>query len=490
MKELRTNYGWLLENFKAVSIIQSATDIVRWDMETYMPPKGITLRSEELALLSEIEYQRVTDPKVGILLETLEKEGGNQNLDLLQKRNVAIIRKNYEEQVKIPQKLVSEIAKHEALVTDIWKKAKAGKNFSMFAPELESLVDLKREYAEILQDVKKTETSYDALIDIYEPKITARTITGIFNKLKRGVRSLIEKCQRSKKQPDVSVLQRKVPIPLQKKISQTLAEFVKYDTASKKAGGRIDETEHPFTSGYYNDVRITTHYYENNVTSSIFSVLHESGHALYEQNLNSKWMYQPIGAICSHGIHESQSRFVENIVGRSPEFWRFFLPKLKRATGNLFSDSGLDDFVFAINKVKPSKIRIEADEVTYCLHIIIRFEIERDLMAHRISVKDLPHVWNQKYREYLDVNIEQDSEGVLQDTHWASGAIGYFPSYALGNIYSGQMLSKMQKDLPDWKDHVIHGDFQSVKLWLRKNVYQYGKLYDPEDLIKKLPGKK
>ncbi len=217
-------------------------------------------------------------------------------------------------------------------------------------------------------------------------------------------------------------------------------------------------------------------------------MLHEGGHALYEQNLNPDWMYQPVGAECSLGIHESQSRFVENIVGRSRDFWTYFFPILKAATGTVFADVDLDAFVFAINRVTPSPIRTEADEVTYCLHVIIRFEIEDALMQDRVTVPELPTVWNQKYQDYLGVTVDNDAEGVMQDTHWASGALGYFPTYALGNIYSGQLLATMQQELPDWRRHVAAGDFGPVKQWFTERIHRQGNLYDPTDLLAKVTG--
>ncbi len=223
--------------------------------------------------------------------------------------------------------------------------------------------------------------------------------------------------------------------------------------------------------------------------SSVFSVLHEAGHAMYEQGLRQEWMYQPVGTSCSSGFHESQSRFVENIIGRSREFWFYFLPKLKEITGKALADVELDKFVHAINQVKPSKIRVEADEVTYCLHIIIRFNIERDLFANKIKVSELPEIWNESYKKYLGIKIENDSEGVMQDTHWASGLFGYFPSYALGNIYSGQILDVMSKEMPKWRNQIAQGNFKDVRSWLVKNVHAYGNLYDPADLIKKITGK-
>ncbi|MEM3673406.1 MAG: carboxypeptidase M32 [Candidatus Bathyarchaeia archaeon] len=389
---------------------------------------------------------------------------------------------------RFPEDLVVEIAKQRTITVDVWKKAKAAKKFSMFRPELEKLVDLKKKAAEILMEVKETATPYDALIDIYEPKMAAETIAKIFNELQKGLISILKEYKAAPKQPEMRFLERNVPIEVQRRIAKALAETVDYDASSKEAGGRIDETEHPFTTGYYYDVRITTHFYEENFMSSIFSVLHEIGHALYEQNLKQEWIYQPVGTACSSGFHESQSRFVENIIGRSREFWVYFLPKMKEIAGKTLADLELEKFVHAINHVKPSKIRVEADEVTYGLHIIVRFKIEKDLFADKITVKELPEIWNQMYQEYLGVKVENDSEGVMQDTHWAGGLYGYFPSYALGNIYSGQILDAMEKTLPNWRQQLSKGNFKNIKRWLVNNVHSYGNLYDPEDLIKKIAG--
>ncbi len=487
-KPLISSYEKLLEKVKDILVIQSAASLVYWDMETMMPPKGIKLRSLQLAMLSRIDHRMSTDPEIGVLLEEIMKHKEYDRLDAVQKRNLYLTKKHFDEQTKLPEELVAETSKQEAITVDTWKKAKAAKNFSMFRPELEKLVGLKKKAAEILMEVKGTKTPYDALIDIFEPKMTSETISRVFGELKEGLVSLIRKCEASSKRPDISILKRRVPIDLQRKIGRLIAEFVGYDIESKKAGGRIDETEHPFTTGYYDDVRITTHYYEDNFPSAIFSTLHEAGHALYDQNLKQDWIFQPVGTSCSSGFQESQSRFVENMVGRSREFWIHFLPKLKELTGSILFDVDLDKFVHAVNKVKPSKIRIEADEVTYCLHIIIRFNLERDLFDDKITVAELPEIWNQSYNEYLDVNVENDSEGVMQDTHWASGLYGYFPSYALGNIYSRQIAARMEKDLREWRNQISNGNFRAVKQWLAKNVHSRGRLYDPADLIKRITG--
>jgi carboxypeptidase Taq len=485
---LNSNYDKLLAKEKDKVILWSAKSIVEWDMETKMPPKGINLRSQQLAMLSQIGHRMSTDPEIGVLLEKIEKHPDYETLNELQRRNVFLIRKNYDEQTKLPEKLVVDTARQEAITIDIWKKAKAAKDFPMFKPDLEKLFELRRQAADILMGVKNTKTPYDALIDIFEPKMTADEIATIFDELKTGLKSIIERCLSAPKQPDPSILTRKVPKNVQEELSKSLAKVIDYDIESPNAGGRIDETEHPFTTGYFDDVRITTHYYEDKYWSSLFSVLHEGGHALYEQGLNHEWMYQPVGNGCSMGFHESQSRFIENIVGRSHEFWTYYYPKFKALTGNIFSDVNLDSFVHAINQVKPSKIRVDADEVTYGLHIIIRFEIERALFAGKVTIRELPEVWNQKYLDYLGLKIENASEGVMQDTHWAGGAFGYFPSYALGNIFGGQILNKMEKDIANWRDQLTNGDFQSIKQWLTKNVYSYGDLYDPAVLLKRITG--
>ena len=482
------SYNELLSKTKDASVLGTAEGIIHWDMETMMPPGAVEQRSLQLSLLTRINHQMSTDPHIGELLATLQANPKYEALRQTEKRNIFLINKNYREQTSLPEKLVAELARQEAVTVNVWKKAKAKKNFSLFKPDLQKLLNLSKEASEILMKVKETKTPYEALVDNFEPKMTANQITTIFNQLQGGLKQLVSKIQDSQNKPDTAVLHLPVATENQRKITQLLTKTLRYDTSSPSARGRVDETEHPFTTGYYDDVRITTHYYPNNYASSIFSVLHESGHALYEQNLNPKWKYQPVGSTCSYGIHESQSRFYENVIGRSKEFWTSFMPKLKKAAPSL-ANVELEKFVRAINKVELSKIRIEADEVTYNLHVIIRFEIERDLFADKITVNELPEAWNQKYADYLDVKVEDDSEGVMQDTHWASGLYGYFPSYALGNIYSGQIAAAISKDLPDWHKQLASGKLNHVNDWLKRNIHSQGDLYDPEELIKRATGR-
>lgn len=480
-------YDAFLAKAKEITVLQTTAAIVQWDMETKMPPKGIQLRSEQLALLKKIGHNMLVDPQIGELLIKLEKKPNYDNANQVQKRNIHLARKTYDEQTKLPEKLVVEMARQQVISVSTWKKAKEAKDWSMFRPELTKTVELSRQAAEILKEVKGTKSQYDALLDMFEPKITTTIISKVFDEMKKGLIKIMGKIE-SQPKPEIGFLSRPVSIEVQRGIADSIVEFIGYDVKSKEAGGRIDETEHPFTTGYYTDVRITTKYHEDQVASSIYAILHEGGHAIFEQGLPLEYMYQPVGVVGSYGIHEAMSRFVENMVGRSPEFWKYYYPVFMKLTGDTFKDITSSQMEKAMNYVTPSKVRIEADEVTYGLHIIIRFEMERDLFAEKITIDELPQVWNQKYKEYLGLDIENDSEGVMQDTHWASGYFGYFPSYALGNIYDGVLLTKLNKDTPDWLNSVSQGNFTPVKEWLQENIYQYANLYDPEDLVKHVTG--
>jgi carboxypeptidase Taq len=480
-------YSELLLKTKDLVVLSTAEGIIHWDMEIYMPPRAVEQRSEQLALISRIRHKLATDPEIGKLLQTIQTSPEYVALGQVEKRNLYLINKSYREQTALPEKLVSDLAMQEALTVNVWKKAKAKKDFNLFKPDLQKLLDLNKQAAEILMNVKKTKTPYEALLDNFEPQMPTATITVTFNQLLAGLKPLISKIEDCQTKPNIQTLNQTVPVEEQRRITQLITQTLGYDTASQTAAGRVDETEHPFTTGYYDDVRITTHYYPSNFASSIFSVLHETGHAIYEQNLNQAWKYQPVGATCSYGIHESQSRFYENIIGRSKEFWTGFLPKVKLAAPSLGSLE-LDPFIHSVNKVERSKIRIEADEVTYSLHIIIRFELERDLFSGKLSVDELPEVWNQKYADYLGVKVMNDSEGVMQDTHWASGLYGYFPSYALGNIYSGQLRAAIEVALPNWQQELARGNLEGVNGWLKTHVHLPSDLYDPSELIVKATG--
>jgi carboxypeptidase Taq len=485
---LQKHYDELLARYKEMTVLRTAGDIVYWDMETKMPAKGLELRSEQLSFIGLTTHKMITDRKIGSHLDAIEKDRAFGSLNDVQARNVHLLRKTYDEESKLPDKLVADMSKQQILAVGAWKKAKAAQDYSMYRDDLQKNIELKMKAAEILMKVKETKTPYDALLDIYEPGMSAERISKVFGGMRNGLIKLLKKADESSSS-DQSFLFRKVPVDAQRKISEMVMRFLGFQTAGPDAWGRLDETEHPFSNGYYTDQRVTTHYYEDNFKSSMFSVLHECGHAWYERDLPAEWVYQPIGSAASYGVHESQSRFVENMVGRSPEFLAYALPKLKKIAGKALPGIELDAFVKAVNVVERSKIRIEADEVTYGLHIIARFEIERDIFAGKLTVDELPQAWNEKYSKYLGVDIENDSEGVMQDTHWAGMSFGYFPSYALGNIYGGMFLEKLEKDAPEWRSAVGEGDFSPVHDFLSSNVHSKGNMYDPVDLVKEVTGK-
>lgn len=482
------HYDELLARYKEMTVLRTAGDIVYWDMETKMPAKGLELRSEQLSFIGLTTHKMITDRKIGTHLDAIEKDRAFGSLDDVQKRNVHLLRKTYDEESKLPDKLVAEMSKQQILAVGTWKKAKAAQDFSMYRDDLARNIELKMKAAEILMKVKGTKTPYDALLDMFEPGMTADRISRVFGGMRNGLIKLLKKVDDGDA-PDQSFLYRTVSVNAQRKISDLAMEFLDVRTSGPEGWARLDETEHPFSSGYYADQRVTTHYYEDNFKSNMFSVLHECGHAWYERDLPAEWMYQPVGSAASYGVHESQSRFVENMVGRSPEFLGYALPRLKKIAGKALSGVELDAFVRAVNVVERSKIRIEADEVTYGLHIIARFEIERDIFAGKLTVDELPQAWNDKYSKYLGVKIDNDSEGVMQDTHWAGMSFGYFPSYALGNLYGGMFLEKMEKDVPEWRSAVQKGDFAPVHDFLSSNVHSRGNMFDPADLVKVVTGK-
>jgi carboxypeptidase Taq len=361
-------YNELIEEMRDTFILENVENMLEWDFETYMPTGGGKQRSKEFALLAGLVHDRYTSPTVGKLIKGIKSDPEYKKLSFIEKRNVHLIEREYNNRTRLPKDLVEKIAEQSAISIQAWKKAKEKKDYSIFKPELDKILKLSKEKAHYIAPEKDP---FDALLDEFEPGFTSEMIDKLFTELKEGLIPIIKKCQSSSKQPDMSLINRNCSIDIQRKISEDISKLVLYDLER----GRIDETEHPFTNGYYDDVRITTHYYEDNFAYSFYSVMHEAGHGLYEQNLDKQFIYQPLGKSSSYGIHESQSRFIENLIGKSPEFWEHYLPKFKEITDTIFSDVDLDAFTHAINEVKPSKIRVDADEVTYSLHVIIRFEI-------------------------------------------------------------------------------------------------------------------
>lgn len=479
-------YKKLMEKYREIALVGSVQRLMEWDLETCMPPQGIGLRSDQLNVLERVSHRMLTSDELVTLLK--ESERGAGSLDEVQRRNLHLLRREHDIAMSVPENLVADLASQMATARDVWARAKAARNWKMFEPELQKLVDLSIKRAEATMHAKGASSVFDAMIDDYDKGMTHEQVARLLTDLRGSLAPLVRKYSKASGKVDASVMKRHIPIETQRNIVGDAAALIGYDTTSDKACGRIDETEHAFTSGYFNDVRIALDYLEDDPFYALHGGLHEAGHALYEQNLNHEWMYQPVGRAASAGIHEAMSRFAENILGRSRSFWVYYLPRLNELTGNAYSGVQLDDLLRAINKVEPSKTRITADELTYSLHIAIRFEIERDLFEGRVKVSELPQVWNDLYDKYLQVRFDHDGEGVLQDVHWSVGGYGCFQSYALGNVYGGMFLRKMEEENRAWSDEVEKGRPGIAIDWLRDNVQHWGAMYDPGELVEKVTG--
>ena len=477
---VNASYGELSKQAKEVKLLSNSQGMLFWDIRTYMPKEGIEQRGEALAILGRIIHDKAVDPQIGKLISQCNKS--DSGLDQIQKRNVELWKRDYDRETKIPSDLIVRYTKQATITEQKWQEAKQKQNFGMVKSDLEKLVELVKERTQALDPEKPM---YDILLDEYEPKMTAAGIRSYFTPLKEGVIKLIKKYQDAvaDNPPNISILKKKIPIDQQQQVSKWIMDFL----GMPPNRSRIDEAEHPFTTGLAKDVRITTHYLDDDPTGAIYSTFHEGGHALYELNTPEEHWWTGVGETVSMGIHESQSRFCENIVGKNPTFLKYFYPNVVQKYMPAFQSVDTDVFIKTINAINPeSKIRIYADEVKYNLHVILRFEIEQDLIAGKISVGELPEIWNEKMEKYLGVKIENDSEGVLQDTHWYAGLIGYFPTYVLGNIYNSQMLATMVKSNPEWENQLASGDFSKIRNWLVTNVQNKGSIYDPIDLIKNI----
>ncbi len=481
MEQVGTQYQELLGKVQRVIRLASVKSLLGWDMDTYMPPGAIDQRSEQLELLQGLMHEWETEPQIGHLLASVNDAPNFNKLNAFERRNVQLIQRHYDRQTKLPATLVKAIAKQKALGNQIWKQAKHARDFQVFRPALEKLVDFAKQKAKVLDPTKDP---LDVLLDLYEPGASTRIIAPLFERLKDGIMAIVRKHPPGREIKKFPFLYSPVPVEVQKQLAQKLFYFAGLDSNFT----RVDETEHPFSIGYYEDIRITTHYHEQNFSSGLFALLHECGHALYEFNLPREWRWTPLGTSVSLGIHESQSRFLENIIGRSPEFWTFFYPHLQKATGKILRTVNLSEFVRAVNTVQPSMIRIDADEVTYSLHIILRFEIEQLLMHKQVTVAELPQVWNEKVDKYLGLDVKNDAEGVLQDVHWSGMSFGYFPTYLLGNLYSGMFLKNMEKEVPDLWSGIAKGNFTPARNWLISHIHSLGNILDPFDFVRHVTG--
>ncbi|MDZ4724053.1 MAG: carboxypeptidase M32 [candidate division Zixibacteria bacterium] len=476
-------YQQLIKQTREVAVLGSCGGVLGWDERTYMPKKGSAFRAEQLGVLAGLSHEKFTSPKIGELLSKAESNGFGKNPESVEAVNIREIRRDYDKATKLPKELVEEITRETTIAQGIWVEARKKSDFKMFLPSLEKVLDLTRQVADAYGWQGER---YNALLDIYEPGATVDEISKVFEELRVDLVDLVERVKNAQKKPDVTIVEREYDVELQKVFGEAVAAAIGFDFDA----GRLDITTHPFCSGFgINDTRITTRYNPKRLNDALFGVMHEAGHALYEMGIEKdKYFGSPMGEAVSLGIHESQSRMWENQVGRSKEFWAYFLPQAKRIFRESLKDVDLNEFYGAINYVTPSFIRVEADEATYNLHILLRYELERALMSGDLKASDLPGEWNSRFKKYFGLTVDKDSNGCLQDVHWSAGLIGYFPTHTLGNLYSAQFFAQAKKDIPDLMGQFAQGDFSKLLAWLRKNIHTHGKRFVAKELGKKVTG--
>jgi carboxypeptidase Taq len=475
-------YRDLIRRFKETALLGSIGSLIGWDQHTYMPVKGAGHRAEQLAYLARLGHERLTDPAVGALLGEVEGAPLVREPEAVEAVNVREIRRVYDRAVKVPGRLVEELARTTSQAQNIWAEARKQSRFAAFAPWLEKIVALKREEA---QAVGYRESPYDALLDEYEPGATAAEITTLFAELRQMLVPLVAAIAATGKKPRLDVLTREFAVERQQVLGQSAAAAIGFDFTA----GRLDTAVHPFCSGIGpGDCRLTTRYHARELNQGFFGILHEAGHGIYDQGLDPAHFGTPMGSAVSLGIHESQSRLWENQVGRSRPFWEHFLPRTQQTFPGILDDVTLDEFVFAVNKVEPSFIRVEADEATYNMHIILRFELEQALIRGDLAPADVPGAWNEKFAQMLGLTVPDDAHGCLQDIHWSMGGLGYFPTYTLGNLYAAQFMRQARHDLGNLDADFRRGHFAHLKDWLNIHIHRPGQKYRPRELCRQVTG--
>ena len=464
----------------------SILSLLHWDQETYMPSGGITSRSQQIAQLSALIHEKKTSRKFKECLEKLVGlTSGKPKVRELSRPQLVMLRewrKDFLRMDKLPSSFVRNFSQVTSEASQIWASAKKDNNFKIFAPFLSKIIALNREKADILG---YEDHPYDALIETYEPCMTSRKLSSIFTHLRGELTALLKNIG-SARQIDHRFLSKKVAPAKQIEIGQELLRKLPFDLAFT----RLDISSHPFSIALHpHDSRITTRIHPHHFMSNLFSVLHEAGHSLYEMGLPLETWGTPLSEPASLSVHESQSRFWETLIGRSLPFSQYLYPQLQKAIPSLLKGVPMDRFYRAINRVSPTCIRVEADEVTYGLHVILRFEIEKELISGSLNVHDLPEAWNAKMKEYLGIIPPNDAQGCLQDIHWSLGDFGYFPTYALGNLLAAHLFIAFAKAHPDWESKIATGDLGFIRDWLKENVHRWGRTYDLEELAKKVTGK-
>ena len=477
----------LKELTKDVVLLEHAIATLSWDQQTYMPQEAIGEKGEQLALLQGMLHEKITSPEIGKLLNDLGADDDNPAGKLKSDTSTdsAYIKETYRQykiQARLPKKLVTDLALETSLSQAAWIEARKKSDFSLFQPHLEKVLELTKQKAEA---IGYGETPYDALLDEFEPWTTTREVADIFGSIQPWLTEFIGKINESE-QVDDSFLLKDFDISRQEVFGRKVLQDMGYSYDR----GRLDVSVHPFmTTLGRDDIRLTTRYQKDFFKTGLFGIIHECGHGLYELGFGENVKGNLLASAASLGIHESQSRTWENVIGRSYSFWKYYYPILQQYFPENLSDVGIEKFYKGINKVKPSLIRVEADEVTYNLHIILRFQLEQELISGFISVKDLPEAWNIKTKEFLGITPDNDANGVLQDIHWPMGAFGYFPTYALGNLYSAQFSSVMEKKI-DVEGSLVNGDLANILDWLRGKIHIYGASKSAEELAVDITGEK
>jgi carboxypeptidase Taq len=470
----------LRERLAEVNDLRKATTLLLWDQRVMMPPGGAEARAEALGTVSRLAQDRFVRPELGELLDELRSFEDSSDYDSFEASLIRVTRRNYEKASRVPPELVGQMRRASALALAAWGAAKEQSDFEQLRPHLETLLELRHRYVECFEPADET---YDLLLDDYEPLMKTAAVRQIFDELKQELPPLISELVQAGETDD-SFLAGEFDVATQKLLGLEIARAFGYTVDE----WRVDETAHPFmTTPGAGDIRLTSNTRASDLTS-LFAMMHEFGHGVYEWGVDRAFARTPLGVGVSFGVHESQSRTWENLVGRSRPFWRWFYPRLQEAFPAQLGSVTEETFYRAINNVRPSLIRIDADEVTYNLHILLRFELEQDLIDNRLAVTDLPEAWNARMHDYLGVDVPDDAHGVLQDMHWAAGSFGCFPTYALGNVISVQIWERALEDLGDLDDRFERGEFGDLREWLREHLYRLGAKFTPQETVERVTG--
>ncbi len=470
----------LKERLGEVTDLNKVARLLSWDQQTMMPSAGTGHRADQAATVQRLTHERLTDPAVGRLLDELQPLEESLDPDSDDAALIGLARRDYEKSVRVPASLRAEMARAAAQARPVWVKAKAESDFRSFLPSLERIVELKLEYVDCVAD--GAAERYDVLLDDYEPQTTTAEVRTLFEELKTPLVELIAALR--DRDVDDAFLHGDYPPDRQQALAHEVIELFGHRPDS----WRLDPTEHPFASGPgRDDVRITTNYHPDSL-ESLFSTMHEYGHGLYNHQLPQHLERLPTGQSCSLGIHESQSRLWENLVGRSLPFWRLFYPRLQGAYPEQLRGVDVDRFHAGVHAVRPGLIRIQADEVTYGMHVMLRFELEQDIVEGRVELRELPQRWNEKMWELLGVEVPDDGHGVLQDVHWSGGSIGYFSTYLIGTVASVQIWEAARRDLPELEEQIGRGEFAPLRQWLGEHVHALGRRFSPQETLRRATG--